>query len=40
MAETTVSATAVRRLAVSAQGFAARYRRATGPSVEATIRRL
>ena len=40
MAETTVSATAVRRLAVSAQGFAGRYRRATGASVEAEIRRL
>ena len=40
MAETTVSAAAVRRLAVAAQGFAGRYRRATGPSVEAAIRRL
>ena len=40
MAETTVSATAVRRLAVSAQAFAGRYRRATGASVEAAIRRL
>ena len=30
MAETTVSATAVRRLAVAAQGYAGRYRRATG----------
>ena len=40
MAETTVSATAVRRLAVAAQGFASRYRRATGASVEAAIRRL
>ena len=35
-----MSATAVRRLAVAAQGYAARYRRATGPAVEAAIRRL
>jgi uncharacterized protein YcaQ len=40
MAETTVSATAVRRLAVAAQGYASRYRRATGPGVEAAVRRL
>ncbi|HWL34461.1 MAG TPA: crosslink repair DNA glycosylase YcaQ family protein [Gaiellaceae bacterium] len=40
MPETTVSVTAVRRLAVAAQGFAGRYRRASGPSVEAAIRRL
>ena len=40
MAETTVSATAVRRLAVAAQGYAGRYRRATGSGVEAAIRRL
>ena len=40
MAETTVSATAVRRLAVAAQAYAGRYRRATGASVEAAIRRL
>src|SRR6185503_15261816 len=40
MAETTVSATAVRRLAVAAQGYASRYRRATDSSVEAAIRRL
>jgi uncharacterized protein YcaQ len=40
MLEPTVSATAVRRLAVTAQGYAGRYRRATGPSVEGTIRRL
>ena len=40
MVETTVSATAVRRLAVAAQGYAGRYRRATEADVEATIRRL
>ena len=40
MVETTVSATAVRRLAVAAQGYAGRYRRATESSVEAAIRRL
>ena len=40
MPETTVSATAVRRLAVAAQGYAGRYRRATGTGVEAAIRRL
>ena len=40
MVETTVSATAVRRLAVAAQGYASRYRRATDSSVEAAIRRL
>jgi uncharacterized protein YcaQ len=40
MVETTVSATAVRRLAVAAQGYSGRYRRATGSSVEDAIRRL
>ena len=35
-----MSATAVRRLAVSAQGYAARYRRGTTADVEAAIRRL
>ena len=40
MVETTVSATAVRRLAVDAQGYSGRYRRATDSSVEAAIRRL
>jgi uncharacterized protein YcaQ len=40
MTQGTVSATAVRRLAVAAQGYAPRYRRAAGPSVEAAIRRL
>jgi len=40
MAETTVSATAVRRLAVAAQEYAGRYRHATTPDVEAAIRRL
>ena len=40
MLETTVSATAVRRLAVAAQGYAGRYRRATAASVEAAIRAL
>ena len=39
MAET-IRAAAVRRLAVAAQGFTGRYRRATGPDVEAAIRRL
>ena len=34
MVETTVSATAVRRLAVAAQGYAGRYRRATESDVE------
>ena len=40
MVETTVSAKAVRRLAVAAQGYAARYRRANEAGVEAAIRRL
>jgi len=40
MPEITVSATAVRRLAVAAQGYADRYRRATAASVEASIRSL
>ncbi len=40
MSKGTVSATIVRRLAVAAQGYAPRYRRATGPDVEAAIRRL
>jgi uncharacterized protein len=40
MRETTVSATAVRRLAVAAQGYARRYRRATTADVEKAIRRL
>jgi uncharacterized protein len=40
MVETTVSATAVRRLAVAAQGYSGRYRRANDSSVEAAIRRL
>ena len=40
MVETTVSATAVRRLAVAAQGYSGRYRRAKDSSVEAAIRRL
>ena len=40
MLQTTVSATAVRRLAVAAQGYAGRYRRATAASVEASIRSL
>ena len=40
MVETTVSATAVRRLAVAAQSYSGRYRRATDSSVEAAIRRL
>ena len=40
MLETTVSTTAIRRLAVDAQGYASRYRRATESSVEAAIRRL
>jgi hypothetical protein len=35
-----VSVTAVRRLAVAAQGYTGRYRRATGPAVERAIRRL
>ena len=40
MSQSTVSATIVRRLAVAAQGYAPRYRRATRASVEAAIRRL
>ena len=40
MHQGTVSATIVRRLAVAAQGYAPRYRRATGASVEAAVRRL
>ena len=40
MHQTTVSATAVRRLAVAAQGFAGRYRRGTAAEVEAAIRAL
>ena len=40
MGEPTVSVTAVRRLAVAAQGYAGRYRRANRGSVERTIRRL
>ena len=40
MVETTVSATAVRRLAVAAQSYSGRYRRAKDSSVEAAIRRL
>jgi uncharacterized protein YcaQ len=39
-AETTVSAVAVRRLAIAAQGYSGRYRRAGGDDVEAAIRRL
>jgi uncharacterized protein len=40
MAEARVSTTAVRRLAVVAQGYTGRYRRATRTSVEEAIRRL
>ena len=40
MPETTVSVTIVRRLAVSAQGYAGRFRRGTTGDVEAAIRRL
>ena len=40
MLQTTVSATAVRRLAVAAQGYSSRYRRAGVASVEAVIRSL
>jgi uncharacterized protein len=40
MAEARVSTTAVRRLAVAAQGYTGRYRRATRTSVEEAIRRL
>jgi len=39
-AETTVSAVAVRRLAIAAQGYSRRYRRAAADDVESTIRRL
>ncbi|MGI9113084.1 MAG: winged helix-turn-helix domain-containing protein [Gaiellaceae bacterium] len=39
-AKSTVSATAVRRLAIAAQGYGARYRRARPAEVEAAIRRL
>jgi uncharacterized protein len=39
-AKTTVSATAVRRLAITAQAYASRYRRASAADVEAAIRRL
>ena len=40
MLQTTVSATAIRRLAVAAQGYAGQYRRATAANVETTIRSL
>ena len=40
MVEPTVSATAVRRLAVAAQGYTGRYTHATESTVEAAIRRL
>ena len=40
MVEPTVSAAAVRRLAVAAQGYSSRYRRATASDVEAAIGRL
>ena len=40
MVEPTVTATAVRRLAVAAQGYAGRYRRATESTVDEAIRRL
>jgi len=40
MLQTTVSATAVRRLAVAAQGYTGRYRRANAASVEEAIRSL
>src|SRR5918999_4981187 len=39
-AETTVSAVAVRRLAIAAQGYSGRSRRAAADDVEAAIRRL
>ncbi len=39
-AKTTVSVTAVRRLAITAQGYGSRYRRARPAEVEAAIRRL
>ena len=40
MPTTTVSATVVRRVALAAQGYCARYRRGTTRGVEETIRRL
>ena len=40
MPQTTVSATAVRRLAVTAQGYSGRFRRGTTADVERSIRRL
>jgi uncharacterized protein len=40
MAATTVSLTAIRRLAVSTQGYAPRFRRAAAGDVEGAIRRL
>jgi uncharacterized protein YcaQ len=40
MATTTVSLAAIRRLAVSTQAYASRFRRARGGEVEETIRRL
>src|SRR2546425_5546555 len=40
MATTTVSLTAIRRLAVSAQGYGGRFRRAPAANVEAAIGRL
>ena len=40
MLQTTVSTTAVRRLAVAAQGYTSRYRRVGAASVEAAIRSL
>ena len=39
-AKSTVSVTAVRRLAIAAQGYGSRYRRARATDIEATIRRL
>jgi len=39
-AKTTVSVTAVRRLAIAAQGYGSRYRRARPAEVEAAVRRL
>jgi uncharacterized protein YcaQ len=40
MRASTVSVTAIRRLAIAAQGYAARSRRGTTAEVEATVRRL
>jgi uncharacterized protein len=40
MATTTVSLAAIRRLAVSTQAYASRFRRARGGEVEEAIRRL